>query len=207
MADRRQFPDGSRVDDLDLSGVHLHGANLEGAKLTDAYLCGADISGDIEGLRVNGVEIEELVHAELDRRYPERMKLRATDVEGLREAWTMIEHLWAETTQRATDLPRELQSRRVDGEWSFIETLRHLILATDCWLSRGIQLARRPYHPWGLPWSGAGPNLAEEIGLDTSAEPDLAQVLPVRLQHQKAVRMALDSLTDGDLAEVRTGPQ
>jgi uncharacterized protein YjbI with pentapeptide repeats len=71
------------VNDLDLSGVHLHGANLEGAKLTDAYLCGADISGDIEGLRVNGVEIEELVQAELDHRYPERMKLRATDVEGL----------------------------------------------------------------------------------------------------------------------------
>jgi hypothetical protein len=30
MADERQFPEGSRVDDLDLSGVHLHGTNLEG---------------------------------------------------------------------------------------------------------------------------------------------------------------------------------
>jgi hypothetical protein len=49
MTDGRQFSHGSRVDDLDLSGVHLHGANLEGARLTDASLCGADISGDIEG--------------------------------------------------------------------------------------------------------------------------------------------------------------
>ena len=44
--ERRRFPPGSRVDDLDLSGVHLHGANLEGARLTDTYLPGADISGD-----------------------------------------------------------------------------------------------------------------------------------------------------------------
>jgi uncharacterized protein YjbI with pentapeptide repeats len=70
MTDERQFPAESRVDDLNLSGVHLHGANLEGAKLTDAFLCGADISGDIEGLRLNGVEIELLVQAELDRRFP-----------------------------------------------------------------------------------------------------------------------------------------
>ena len=26
----------------------------------------------------------------------------------------------------------------VDGEWSFAQTLRHLILATDTWLARGI---------------------------------------------------------------------
>ena len=48
----------------------------------------ADISGDIEGLRLNGVEIEPLVRAELDRLYPDRVKLRASDVAGLREAWS-----------------------------------------------------------------------------------------------------------------------
>jgi hypothetical protein len=60
MTDERPFPSGGRVDDLDLSGVHLHGANLEGAKLTDAYLCGADISGDIEGLRAGWAMLEDL---------------------------------------------------------------------------------------------------------------------------------------------------
>jgi hypothetical protein len=29
MTDRRQFPRGSRVDNLDMSGVHMHSANLE----------------------------------------------------------------------------------------------------------------------------------------------------------------------------------
>jgi len=74
MPEERQFPQESRVDDLDLSGVHLHGTNLQGARLTETYLMDADISGDIEGLRLNGVEIEPLVRAELDRLYPDRVR-------------------------------------------------------------------------------------------------------------------------------------
>ena len=72
MADERQFPEGTRVDNLEFSGVHLHAASFEGARLTDADLSGADISGAIAGTLVNGVEIEPLVQAELDRRCPEQ---------------------------------------------------------------------------------------------------------------------------------------
>ncbi|MGH9016419.1 MAG: DinB family protein [Acidimicrobiales bacterium] len=206
--DERPFPVGRRVDDVDLSGVHLHGANLEGAKLTDSVLCGADLSGDIEGLRINGIEIEPLVQAELDRRYPERIRLRATDTAGLREAWSMVEDQWARTTDRARRLPESLVVERVDGEYSFVETLRHLIFATDCWLYRAVHLARRPYHPWGLPWGppGALPEWAPQLGLDDTVDPDLAAVLPVRREHQQAVRATLENLEDRDLADVRTAP-
>jgi hypothetical protein len=206
MTEERLFPDGSRVDDLELSGVHFHGANLEGTRFTDASLRDADISGYIEGLRINGVDVEPLVEAELDRRFPERVKLRATDVDGLLEAWSMLEGLWTETTGRARSLPSDVQSQRVDGEWSFVETLRHLVMATDCWLFRAIHLMRHPYHRWGLPWTGLDPESARELGLDLSARPDLAQIMPVRLEHQQAVRATLEKLTDGELAEVRTAP-
>jgi DinB superfamily/Pentapeptide repeats (8 copies) len=206
MSYDRQFQAGTRVDDLDLSGVHLHGASLEGARLTDAYLCRADVSGDIEGLRLNGVEVEPLVQAELDRRYPERVGLRATDVEGLLGAWSMLEDKWAATTERAARLPEELQVRRVDGEWSFVETLRHLIFATDCWLFRAILLRQHPYHLWGLPWTGVSPEWAKEVGLDTSATPGLAEVTLVRIDHQRAVRATLGGISDGELGEVRTAP-
>lgn len=202
----RQFAAGSRVDDLDLSGVHLHGTNLEGARLTDAYLLGADISGDIEGMILNGVEIEPLVQAELDRIHPERVKLRSPDVAGLREAWAMVETLWAATVERALGLPEDVQRQRVDGEWSVVETLRHLVLATDCWLSRAIELEPKPYHPWGLPWGGAGAELADAIGVDMSASPSLEEVVPVRRGRQEAVRRTLEELTDPELAEVRTAP-
>lgn len=206
MSGERQFPKGSRVVDLDLSGVHLHGASFEGARLTDAYLVGADISGDIEGLRINGVEVESLVQAELDRRFPEQVKLRAADVAGLLDAWSMLERDWAGTTERASRLPDALQRQRVDEEWSFVETLRHLVCATDCWLFRAMQRKSRPYHPWGLGWGGLDPELARAMGLDLSASPSLAEVLPVRRERQSAVRAALESLTDGELANVRLAP-
>jgi hypothetical protein len=206
MADKRQFPAGSRVDDLDLSGVRLHGTNLEGARLTETYMCGADISGDIEGLLINGVEIEPLVEAERDRRFPERVKLRATDVDGLRNAWSMVEALWATTTERAERLSPDLQSERVDSEWSFVETLRHLVFATDCWLFRAVLRKRDAYHPLGLPWSGVSEGWAREVGLDTSATPGLAAVISVRREHQRAVRATLANLTDGQLSEVHTAP-
>ncbi len=91
----------------------------------------------------------------LDRLYPDRVKLRASDVAGLREAWSMVERLWAATTERALRLPEAVQRERVGGEWSIVETLRHLVFATDCWLFRAIRLEPNPYHPWALPWSGA----------------------------------------------------
>jgi hypothetical protein len=206
MADERQFPEGSRMDNLEFSGVHLHAASFEGARLTDADLSGADISGAIAGTLVNGVEIEPLVQAELDRRCPERVKLRALDVAGLREGWAMLEDLWGATTDRAASLPEGLQSRRVDGEWSFLETLRHLIFATDCWLFRGVHLASRPYHPWGLPWAGVSAEWSGQLGLDVSATPSLDALLPVRRDHQQAVRATLEQLTEGELAEVRNAP-
>jgi DinB superfamily/Pentapeptide repeats (8 copies) len=206
MTEERQFPQGSRVDDLDLSGVHLHGASLEAARLTDTFLRGADISGDITGVRINDVDIEPLVEAELDRRFPERVQLRSASIDGLRAAWSMLEDLWSATTARASDLDEEQQTRRVDGEWSFVETLRHLICATDCWLFRGIQLAPRPYHPWGLLFSGSDAAWAASLGIDTAATPSLRDVLPVRRAHQGAVRAELDRLSDGELLEVRTAP-
>lgn len=206
MSDDRQFPKGTRVNGLDLSGVHLHGASLEGARLTDAYLLGADISGDIEGLRINGVEVEPLVQAELDRRFPEQVKLRATDLGSLLEGWSMLEGRWADATARAARLPEELQRRRVDDEWSFVETLRHLVFATECWLFRAVQRRSRPYHPWGLGWGGVGPLFAQQMGLDITAAPSLEEILPVRRDHQRAVRTELETLTEDELAEVRVPP-
>lgn len=86
---------GARLEDIDFSTARLHAPNFEGAKLTDAWFYDADISGDLEGLRLNGVEVAPLVVAELERRFPERAKLRAADPEALADAWAMIEDRWA----------------------------------------------------------------------------------------------------------------
>ena len=38
----------------------------------------------------------------------------------------------------------------VDGEWSFAQTLRHLVLATDLWLGKSVIGLAEPFHPLGL---------------------------------------------------------
>lgn len=206
MADERIFPPHTRVEGLDLSEVHLHGTNLEGARLTETYLAGASITGDIEDLRVNGVLIEPFVEAELERLHPELLVLRAGDLTGLRHAWSMVEGLWEVTTTRAMQLPAEQLVERVDGEWSFLETLRHLVFATDCWVARGIFGVARPYHPCGLPWSGPGPEWAIEMGIDLNANPTPAEVLELRAERQLSVRDTLNRLTDAELQDVRLAP-
>src|SRR5947199_10769116 len=96
---------GARIEDADFAGARLHAPNFEGAKITDGWFYGADISGNLEGLRLNGVEVAPLVTAELDRQFPERVKLRATDPAGLAVAWDMIEGIWRATVDRARALP------------------------------------------------------------------------------------------------------
>ncbi|MHB1928540.1 MAG: hypothetical protein ACYDEN_01310 [Acidimicrobiales bacterium] len=44
------------MDEADFSGARLHSPNFESTRITDAWLLNADISGFVEGLRVNGVE-------------------------------------------------------------------------------------------------------------------------------------------------------
>src|ERR1039458_9110038 len=111
---------GARLADADFAGARLHGPNFEGTRITDGWLRNADISGDIEGLRVNGVEVAPLVVAELERRFPERVKLRAVDPQGLAGAWAMIEEVWRTTVARARVLPERLLAEQVDDEWSLI---------------------------------------------------------------------------------------
>jgi hypothetical protein len=57
-----------------------------------------------------------------------------------------------ETVTRARRLDPELLHESVDGEWSFIETLRHLVFATDSWIRRAIMGDPSPWDPLDLPW-------------------------------------------------------
>src|SRR5439155_14693262 len=90
------------------------------------------------------------IRDELDRRHPERTKLRPTDVAGLQQAFDVLEEMWAPTIERARRLPPPLLHERVNGEYSFVETLRHLLFAWDAWL-RGVLRVPDGYHEWAVP--------------------------------------------------------
>ena len=117
-----------------------------------------------------------------------------------RAVWAMLEVRWAATLDRALALPEPTLHERVDDEWSFVETLRHLVFATDVWLGRTLP-AHAPgrVHPLALPHSSYPDDLARSIGVDVGADPALADVLAARAESDDLVRSVLAGLTDADL--------
>jgi hypothetical protein len=187
----------ARFHDVDLAGADFRLMNLTGVRIRDALLVDMDISGQIRNLRVNGVDVVPLVEGELNRRYPDRGKMTPADAGGFREAWDILERLWQQTVARARGMAPELLHERVDGEWSFIETLRHLVFATDAWVKRAILGDPAPWDPLGLPNDG---NSAPSIPCDREARPSLDEVLALRADRMATVRQVLADLTDDSLA-------
>ena len=173
---------GARFVSADVSGVVMRGVQAEGVDIDAPWLSDGETS-----FLVNGVDVIPFVEAELDRRFPGRADRRAADPDGLRAAWDALEHTWAATLERVAAMPSGTVDVSVDGEWSFAQTLRHLVLATDVWLGRAVLEIEQPFHPLGL----AGPG-AEEDGLDlslfTTTTPSYDEVLEARAGRVAMVR-------------------
>jgi len=190
---------GARIRDSDLSGAQLRGVNLSNVSITDAWLFNTSISGAIGGMTVNGIPIEPLVEAELDRRHPERTELRPTNVDGVRRGFDVVDEMWAPTIERARVLPADQLHVRVAGEYSFVETLRHLLFATDSWLTRLVLRVPDGYHQWAMP-----PDLPLDAPPDDG--PGLDEVLEVRAERAAPLRAYLADATDADLQRMVTPP-
>lgn len=195
--------------DTDLRGSRFIGALLAGAVFRGVDLSDAEIDapwlGPGETLLVNGVNVVPFVEAELDRVFPGRSLRRAGDPAGLRAAWAALDETWAATLERAAAMPAGSVDVSVDGEWSFAQTLRHLVMATDLWLGQSILEIDQPFHPCGLAFTGA-----EEFGMDTSAfattAPSYAEVLEARAGRVAMVRDFIATVTPDELAVPRKGP-
>jgi hypothetical protein len=189
---------GADLRAVDLSHARLRGVDFTGVTMTGVEMVDVRIDGEIQNLVVNGVDVAPLVEAELDRRYPDRIKMRPTDPAGFRAAWDLVERLWDGTVARARTFPPELLHESVNDEWSFIETLRHLVYATDCWVRRAILGDPSPWDPLDLPWD----EMQETPGTprDRDARPSLDEVLALRRDRMMSVRSVIDGLTDESLA-------
>jgi hypothetical protein len=192
---------GAEFVDLDMSGAEFREVDLSGARMYGVLLMGADIDGAIGGLRVNGVEVAPLIEAELDRQHPERVALRPTTPDGAREAWRVVEQFWAATMRRVGALDEAALRRSVNGEWSFVETLRHLVFVTDAWFRNAVLAAPQPFHPYGLPASFT--TNGDTFGIDPDAAPTLAEVFDVRAERLGMVRSYLETVTQADLDTAR----
>jgi hypothetical protein len=186
---------GSRFRLAELAGVVMRGVNFEGA----------EIDGWLDGLRINGVEVGPLIEAELERRDPGRALQHATDPAGLQAAWAALEATWSATYDRVAAMPEGTADLSVDGEWSFTQTLRHLVFATDGWLRLAILDHDQPFHPWGLPFTEFL-GYAPQLGVDLSTTPAYQEVIRLRADRVAMVRDFLASVTPERLAEMCAAP-
>jgi hypothetical protein len=191
---------GARFAEADLSGVVMRGVNADGMDIDDPFLGNGESS-----LRVNGVDVVPFVEAELNGRFPGRAARRAADPDGLRAAWAALERAWPATLARVAAMPAGSADVPVGGEWSFAQTLRHLVHATDLWLGRAILQVEQPLHPIGLRHASD-----EEEGAATQArttvQPSYTEVLEVRAGRVTMVRDFIATVTPDVLAAPRENP-
>lgn len=181
---------------INLIGKRVRGLWLANAHVTGAWLMNASIEGDFEGLVMNGVEVAPLIDAELRKRHPILAKNYSRSIASRLEALDDVYAVWDALITRATVMGDEALHTQVDGEWSFAETVRHLIYATDCWFRHGVLDDGDAIHAIAMSHS-------EEYGkvpaIDLDAKPSFDEVLRVRRENQAQLRTYMASLSDDDL--------
>jgi hypothetical protein len=178
----------------------MRGVDVQGADIDAPWL--------FEGesfLRVNGVDVIPFVDAELNHRFPGRADRRAGDPDGLRAAWATLGRTWAATLERVAGMPAGTVDVSVGGEWSFAQTLRHLVLATDMWLGRAILQLEAPFHPIGQADASFETD-GHDMSIFTTVTPSYAEVLEVRAGRVAMVRDFLATVTSEVLAAPRKNP-
>ena len=180
----------------DLTGARFRDVNLTGAKVTHAWCLDVEIDALIDGIVINGVDVTDYVN-ERDEWYPLRAMLRPTSPDGMRATWQALEDEWATTISRALALPEGRLHESVNEEWSFVETVRHLVFAMDKWFTAPV--LGEGFHPMGLPNTGSAgfpwPGLVGEL------TPSVAEALAVRAQRGTRFGEHLATLAPAELMQ------
>ncbi|HVB42691.1 MAG TPA: DinB family protein [Streptosporangiaceae bacterium] len=197
----------ARFEDQDLTDAEFRECDLTRARLIGVVMCDAVIDGLVTNLVVNGVEVSSYVEAELDRRHPVRLLIRSADPPDLRQACRQLRAGWTATLTRLQEMPEGSGHERVGGEWSAIETLRHLVFVHDSWFRRCCLGSAEQFTPIGL-----APDYVprqEEQGVDRAASPSLDEVQAVRDAQGAELERWLSAVTTDELsapAPVPAGP-
>jgi DinB superfamily len=196
--------DMARFEAEDLTDAEFRECDLTRARLIGVVLQDAVIDGLVSNLVVNGVEVSSYVEAELDRRHPVRLLIRSGDPADLRQAHQQLQAEWRATVERLREMPGGSEHRRVGGEWSAVQTLRHLVFVHDSWFRRSCLGLARPFTAIGL----ASPFVPdqEEQGLDQAADPSLEDVLMVRDEQAAELEQWLATVTAEELSAAAPVP-
>ncbi len=177
----------------DLRGARFRDVNLTDVKISHAWFVNVDVDAFVDTVVINGVDVTAYVN-ERDPWYPLRAMLRPSDPSEMRATWAALEDEWAKTITRALALPEDALHESVNAEWTFVQTLRHLVFAIDKWFT--VPILGASFHPIGLPNSGSV-NFGWP-GLDYDLTPSVAEALSVRADRVTLVHDYLASVATAD---------
>jgi hypothetical protein len=184
---------GESFEMATFAGARFRAVDFTDVKMVDVMLVNANLSGMIEGLVINGIDVAPLVDAEIRRLYPEREKFFGRDLKKLRTAWSTVCTRWDATIARAETMHASVWTQRVDGEWSVGETLRHLVFVIDAWIGRVVFGDPSPYHPLALP-----PTFATDLELG-GGDPEPGEIIAAYRNRLGIVERWLNGLSNDDL--------
>jgi uncharacterized damage-inducible protein DinB len=177
----------------DLTAARFRDVNLTDVKISHAWLVNVDIDALVDTVVINGVDVTDFVN-ERDPWYPLRAMLRPSNPDDMRATWAALEEVWAKTIARARALPEDALHESVNGEWSFVQTLRHLVMAIDKWFT--VPIGGGTFDPIGLPNTGSigfpWP------GLDYTLTPSVPEALAVRADRSTRFRDYLTTVAAAD---------
>ncbi|MEO6122717.1 MAG: pentapeptide repeat-containing protein [Ilumatobacteraceae bacterium] len=179
----------------DLTGATFRDVNLTDVTISHAWLVNVDIDALIDRVVVNGVDVTEFVN-ERDPWYPLRAMLRPATPVDMRATWAALEAEWAITIGHARSLTDDRVHQSIKEEFSFVQTLRHLVMAMDKWFTAPI--LDEPFDPIALPNKGS---LEFPFpGIDPAAQPTFDDVLAVRAARSERLRDFLEAVAADDFA-------
>ncbi len=188
--------EGKDLTDAEFWGVELTNAtfrdvNFTGVRMKNVWLVDVEIDGLVDRLVVNGVDVTAFVNQH-DAWYPMRGMLRPDSIGGLLDALDVLDAAWAAAVERARGLTDAQLHESVAGEWSFVETQRHLVFGVDKWFS-GPLIGQSTFNAIGLPNTGSRD--FGWTGLDLDAMPTFEEVLAVRAEQSAQLRAFVDGLS------------
>ena len=192
---------GARFVGVSLSGAVIRGSDVDGLEIDSPWL--------LEGpgtLVVNGVDVAPFVDSEAR---PDASP--AGRCVGPRTPTARVPRGPRSRAPGTRPRPRSNASRPVPSRcrstatWSFAQTLRHLVLATDLWLGQAVLGLDKPFHPLGLTNIEAADE-GFDMSVLTDVPPTYDEVLAARASRVALVRGFLATATQETFDVPRRNP-
>jgi hypothetical protein len=180
---------------VELARSTFRDVNFTGSRMHGVWLVDVEIDGLVDRLVINGVDVTDHVNAN-DPWQPLRGMLRPDDRSGLLAATDALTAAWNDTIADARRLPDAERHESVDGEWSIVQTLRHLVFGIDKWFT--LPVIGGAFHPAGLPNTGSLD--FPWPGLDRAADLSFDEAVDAYTGRIAAVRSFVDEVDEAQLA-------